>query len=212
MTVTWSGTPSGPQWAGRPGTATPRLGCGTEPAADRTDGRPCCTRHRGSVSHRPLKNIIYLRTELKNIFLIMNFLVLPKNVFPHFCPDLPLPSKGPKHLVCLSNFLICILSLQVHLRAGCACRPAWHQQRVLLWAYPWGPVWTGVYSPSAAAQTCSAWPLNRKWSNNLLITPFIRNCLMEPVMVLFWCSFIPIVFSNQKCKCLKRHHILSYPQ
>lgn len=45
------------QWAGRQDRATPQWGCGRGPVAGRIDGRPCCTHHRGSASHRRLEEI-----------------------------------------------------------------------------------------------------------------------------------------------------------
>lgn len=45
--LTWSGSPSWPQWADRPGSATRQRGCGRAPAAGRRGGRPCCTHRTG---------------------------------------------------------------------------------------------------------------------------------------------------------------------
>lgn len=100
QTVTLSGSHVWRQWAGRLGTATLRQECGTAPVADRTSGRPCCTHHRGWVSHRRLEEIsIYHQTELcfnifpsftYNLSLILSFLfnysghhslLRPKNFF-----------------------------------------------------------------------------------------------------------------------------------
>lgn len=73
---TLSGSLVGPRWAGRPGTATPHQGCGTELAAGTADGRPCCTRHRGSACHHHLHH--------KQI--LVNSEPQKTNLFLFFCP------------------------------------------------------------------------------------------------------------------------------